>query len=202
MTLGATCLRLKSGHLTICFVVPNVKSSKRQSQKQNLSFHLRSEYRPLDFHNRATLSFRYRSQINLSFISPSLLWFVVVRERRHSWFRLRMLLQLFEKHRDRLFELRITALAPSLRIHFHFDVRRNTFILDSPMAFSIEEGKVGRVYAAAIYERWISCVANLPTPGSLTDQLSKSDMMKIPRNQVAARTRILIDEHGLRSEDP
>src|SRR5579864_5043470 len=166
-----------------------------------ISLRLKSRHELLVALHCATLSVRYRAQINLSRNSPVLFWFVVIRERRHSWLGLRMLLQLFKKHRDRLFELRIAVLAPRLRVHLHFKVRSDAFIFDSPMTFGIEEGKVGRVYAAAIYKEWISRVTDFAAPGSLTDQFSKSDMTKIPGNQVAARSRILIDEHGLRSED-
>src|ERR1700733_848201 len=120
--------------------------------------------------------------MNLSLNSPCLFWFVIVRERRHRRFGLGMLLQVLEKHRDRLFELRIAALAPCLRVHFHFNVRCDAFIFDSPMPFGIEERKVWRVYTASIDEWWISGVANFAAPGSFTDQRSKSDVTEIPGN--------------------
>ena len=41
-----------------------------------------------------------------------------------------MLQQFIENHGDRLFELRIAALAPSRWVEFDFDIGRNAFILE------------------------------------------------------------------------
>jgi hypothetical protein len=47
-------------------------------------------------------------------------------------------------------ELRIVTLVTCLRIHLYLDMRRDTFVLDSPMSIGREEGKARRSSASAI----------------------------------------------------
>src|SRR5580704_17170822 len=81
---------------------------------------------------------------------------VVVRKRWHFSLRQRVLAEILQNRLHGLFKLRIVAFAPKLGVHLDLNVRRDTFVLNSPVSFRGEKGEAWCSYTASVDERWVS----------------------------------------------
>src|SRR5687767_2191100 len=124
---------------------------------------------------------------------------VVVRVGRPLRRLRRVLLKGCHRHFNSLFKLRIASLAPGLRIHLHFDVGRDTVVLNLPLAFRTVERKVPRSYRATVYEHRITADANQPAPRPLSDKRADAVPSEHPGHVIASTAGILVDDHHFRT---
>src|SRR5262245_53967187 len=96
---------------------------------------------------------------------------VIVGESRSLRLRRgRMIFKLFEEQVDCFLELWVVSCAPRSRVHFDFDVWRDTVILDFPLAFRCVETEVRRGDRAAIQQLRRSTDADQAAPRALADE--------------------------------
>src|SRR5262245_7283814 len=102
---------------------------------------------------------------------------------------------------DRLFELRVFALPPCRRIEIDIDVGWRAVILDVPFALQVIKGDARRGYPSAVDQLRIIVNADQAAPRALADRGTYAGFAEEPWHQVAARSRVFIDDHDLRAVD-
>src|SRR6478672_3357398 len=102
----------------------------------------------------------------------------------------------------RTLELRIPALQHLLGGVLDFDIRRDTLVLDRPLAVHVVERESWSRYAAAVDRRRNADRADEATPRARADQRAKLPLLEHVGKRVTARARRLVHDHHLRAEDP
>src|SRR5262245_35444292 len=97
-----------------------------------------------------------------------------------------MFLELLERFGDRPLELQIMACDAFFRCVLDVDVRRNTFVLDSPLVVAREESPARRDGRTTVDEgRCVRCV-NETTPRPLADECADLPIAEHVRHEIAA----------------
>src|SRR6185437_13622225 len=152
--------------------------------------------------DRATFALRVSTPgKRSSLISPQPIVLVVIRERRHLDFGDGVRLQLVEDQLHALFELLVVACGVVLGQELDFDVGRDAFVLDFPVAFEPVDGVARSHDVATVEQSGIAADADESAPGARAHQLAHAGLAEVPRVGVAARAGVLIDEHHLGAED-
>src|ERR1700691_2282817 len=106
-----------------------------------------------------------------------------------------MILQLLHLHLDRLFQLRVAPLPPRSRIEIDFHIRRDAVVLNFP--FSVEAVERGPRCSdkTAVEQFWIAADSHQSAPSSFANQWSDCNFAEVPRQSIATRTGLFVDQH-------
>src|SRR5438128_2621283 len=77
------------------------------------------------------------------------------------------------------------------------DVRRHAYVLDYPTVLRGPDRQVRRSYPAAIHQHGKAEYADQPAPGALADEFAQAKLAPHPRQEIAARSRGLVNQHYL-----
>src|SRR6056297_2459416 len=113
---------------------------------------------------------------------------------RHTVF---VCLELFQNFFDSSHQLSVPALVRCNRVQFHFNIRRNTLILNRPVVISIHKSKMWNRHSSSINKMRIGENPDQSSPGSGTQKRSDSQLSKCIRQKITAGTRILVNHHQL-----
>src|SRR6476646_9568337 len=122
------------------------------------------------------------------------------RRRSRRYFR-RIVFDLRHQLRNATFQLRILAGDFRLRIILDFDVGIDPVAFDHPLALAVRQCRTGNEDGAAV-DKWPATAdAHDTAPRTLADQWPKSSLAKHVRENVAVRSRILIEQRDHRSQE-
>ena len=88
-----------------------------------------------------------------------------------------------------------------LRRLLHLDVGRDAHVFGVPFSRRAEQGDARGGHVPPVQQRRIAVDPDQPAPGPLPHQLTEAAAAEVERHRVAARARVLVDDHHFRPID-